>query len=79
MTTPAGRPRSRPTTKAYVTLRVRVDLALAAQVKRYAALHRQPIAVVMRDALILLMEEYPCAADPSGPQRLAAHEFLSDR
>jgi hypothetical protein len=25
------------------------------------------------------MEEYPCAGNQSGPHRLAAHEFLSDR
>jgi hypothetical protein len=57
----------------------RVDVALADRVKRYAAAHRQPIAVVIRDVLILLMEEYPAGADRAGPHRLAAHEFLSDR
>lgn len=79
MTKPTGRPRGRPKKKEYVTLMARVDIALANQVKRYAALHRQPMSVVIRDALTLLMEEYPLAADRSGPQRLAAHEFLSDR
>ena len=79
MTKPTGRPRGRPKTKEYVTLMARVDIALADQVKRYASLHRQPISVVIRDALTLLMEEYPCAADRSEPHRLAAHEFLSDR
>jgi hypothetical protein len=34
---------------------------------------------LIRDALTLLMEEYPFAGDRSGPHRLAAHEFLSDR
>jgi hypothetical protein len=57
----------------------RVDIDLANQVKRYASLHRQPIAVIIRDALILLMEEYPSGADPSGSHRLSAHEFLADR
>jgi hypothetical protein len=57
----------------------RVDITLADEVKRYASLHRQPISVVIRDALTLLMEEYPYAADRSQPHRLAAHEFLSDR
>src|SRR5262245_10981215 len=79
MTKPTGRPRGRPKTKEYVTLMARVDLTLADQVKRYAALHRQPISVVIRDGLTLLMEEYPVAGDRSGPHRLAAHEFLSDR
>jgi hypothetical protein len=79
MTKPTGRPRGRPKTKEYVTLMARVDITLADEVKRYASLHRQPISVVIRDALILLMEEYPCAGDRSGPHQLAAHEFLSDR
>jgi hypothetical protein len=79
MTKPTGRPRGRPKTKEYVTLMARVDITLADQVKRYASLHHQPISVVIRDALIFLMEEYPFAGDRSGPHRLAAHEFLSDR
>ncbi len=79
MTKPTGRPRGRPKTKEYVTLMARVDVALADQVKRYASLHRQPISLVIRDALSLLMEEYPAEANPTGSHRLAAHEFLSDR
>jgi hypothetical protein len=57
----------------------RVDLTLADEVKRYASLHRQPISVVIRDALTLLMEEYPWAGDRSDPHPLAVHELLSDR
>jgi hypothetical protein len=79
MTKPTGRPRGRPKSKEYVTLMARVDVALATQVKRYASLHRQPLSVVIRDALTLLMEEYPSGADLTGPHRIAAHEFLSDR
>ena len=79
MTKPTGRPRGRPKVKEYVTLLARVDVALADQVKRYASLHRQPISLVIRDALSLLMEEYPAEANPTGSHRLAAHEFLSDR
>ncbi len=79
MTKPTGRPRGRPKTKEYTTLMARVDIALADRVKHYASLHRQPISVVIRDALTLLMDEYPAGADVSGPHRLAAHEFLSDR
>ena len=79
MTKPTGRPRGRPKTKEYVTLMARVDLPLADHVKRYASLHRQPISVIIRDALTLLMDEYPFAGDRSVPHRLAAHEFLSDR
>jgi len=73
------KPTDRPKVKEYVTLMARVDVALADQVKRYASLHRQPISLVIRDALSLLMEEYPAEANPTGSHRLAAHEFLSDR
>ena len=73
MTKPTGRPRGRPKTTAYVTLMARVDVALADRFKRYAAAHRQPMSVVIRDALLLLMEEYPAGTDPTVPQRLAAH------
>ena len=79
MTKPTGRPRGRPKTKEYVTLMARVDVALADQVKRYAALHRQPLSVVMRDALALFMEEYPAGGDRTVPHQLTAHDFLSDR
>jgi integrase len=51
MTKPTGRPK----TKEYVTLMARVDVTLADRVKRYAAAHRQPISVVMRDAAIILL------------------------
>ena len=76
---PTGRPPGRPKTKEYVTLMARVDIALADQVKRYAALHRQPLSVVIRDALSLLMEESPSSVDLPSSHRLTAHEFLSDR
>ena len=79
MTKPTGRPRGRPKTKEYVTLMARVDVALADRVKRYARLHRQPLSVVLRDALTLLMDEYPSGADLLAPHRVAEHEFLSDR
>ena len=79
MTKPTGRPRGRPKAKEYSTLMARVPQGLAARVKRYAAAHRQPISVVIRDALLLLMDEYPSSADLAAPHRIAAHEFLSDR
>jgi hypothetical protein len=79
MTKPTGRPRGRPKTKHYTTLMARVDMTLADQVKRYAALHRQPLSVVMRDALALFMEEYPAGGDRTVPHQLTAHDFLSDR
>jgi hypothetical protein len=79
MTKPTGRPRGRPKSKEYVTLMARVDVALADQVKRYASLHRQPLSVVIRDALTLLMDEYPAWTARSGPHRLAEREFMSDR
>ena len=79
MTKPTGRPRGRPKTKEYVTLMARRPQEMAARVQGYAAAHRQPISVVIRDALLLLMDEYPSSADLSTPHRIAAHEFLSDR
>ena len=79
MTKPTGKPRGRPKTNEYSTLMARVPQGLVDRVKRYAAAHRQPISVVMRDALLLLMDEYPSSADLSAPHRIAAHEFLSDR
>src|SRR5262245_40291551 len=79
MTQPTGRPRGRPKTKEYVTLMARMDVTLADRIKRYAATHRQPISAVLRDAAMLLMDEYPSSADLSVPHRIAAHEFLSDR
>ena len=79
MTKPTGRPRGRPKTKEYVTLMARVDVALAAQVKRYAALHRQPLSVVIRDALALLIEEYPAEVDRTASHQLTARDVLSDR
>jgi hypothetical protein len=79
MTRPTGRPRGRPKIKEYVTLMARVPQEMADRVKRYAAAQRQPLSVVIRDALILLMEEYPSGDAGAGPHRLAAQEFLSDR
>jgi hypothetical protein len=79
MTKPTSRPRGRPKSKEYVTLMARVDVALADQVKRYASLHRQPLSVVIRDALALLMDEYPAWTARSDPHRLAEREFMSDR
>jgi hypothetical protein len=79
MTKPTGRPWGRPKTKEYVTLMARMPQEMAARVQGYAAAHRQPISVVIRDALLLLMDEYPSSADLSTPHRIAAHEFLSDR
>jgi hypothetical protein len=79
MTKPTGRPRGRPKTKEYVTLMARVDVDLADRVKRYASLHRQPLSVVLRDALTLLMDEYPSGAELTAPHRVAEHDFLSDR
>jgi hypothetical protein len=77
MTKPTGRPRGRPKTKEYVTLMARVPQELADRVQRYAGLHQQPISVVLRDALEVLLEEdryQPFMAD-----RNAVPDILSDR
>src|SRR5437660_5000633 len=57
MTKPTGRPLGRPKTKEYVTLMARVPEELADRAKRYARLHQQPISVVLRDGLEMLLEE----------------------
>ena len=57
MTKPTGRPRGRPKTKEYVTLMARVPQELADRVQHYARLHQQPISIVLRDGLELLLEE----------------------
>ncbi len=59
MTKPTGRPRGRPKTKEYATLMARISQDLVDQVKRYAGLHRQPISVVIREGLLLLLETDP--------------------
>lgn len=59
MTKPTGRPRGRPKTKEYVTLMARIPQELVDQVKQYALLHRQPISVVIREGLLLLLESDP--------------------
>ena len=57
MTKPTGNPRGRPKTKEYVTLMARVPLELVDQARRYAARKRQPISEVLRDGLVLLLEQ----------------------
>lgn len=57
MTKPTGRPKGRPKTKEYITLMARVPQKLADRVQRYAHLHQQPISMVLRDSLELLLEE----------------------
>lgn len=57
MTKPTGRPRGRPKTREYVTLMARVPQELADRVQRYARVHQQPLSVVLRDGLALLLEE----------------------
>jgi hypothetical protein len=67
MTKPTGRPRGRPKTKEYTSITVRVDVALAAQVQRYARLKRQTISEVLRDGLQVLLSDqdpwHPLGAD----------------
>lgn len=59
MTKPTGKPRGRPKTKAYATLMARIPQELVDQVARYAGLHHQPISVVIREGLLLLLESDP--------------------
>src|SRR5882762_6856315 len=57
MTKPTGRPRGRPKTKEYVTLMARVPQDLADQAKRYAGRKQQRMSEVLRDGLLLLLDE----------------------
>ena len=57
MTKPTGRPRGRPKTKEYVTLMARVPQDLAEQVQRYAGRKRQTISDVLRDGLLVLLQD----------------------
>ena len=68
MTKPTGRPRGRPKTKEYVTLMARVPQDLAERVQRYAGRKRLTMSDVLRDGLLVLLED----EDPYRP-------FLSDR
>ena len=76
MTKPTGRPRGRPKTKEYSTLMARVPEELVERVKRYAARKQQPISVVIRDALEILLEED--RYQPFMSDRKAGDENLSD-
>jgi hypothetical protein len=57
MTKPTGRPRGRPKTKEYVTLMARVPQDLADRVQRYAGRKRQTISDMLRDGLLVLLQE----------------------
>src|SRR5713101_9336899 len=62
-----GRPPGRPKTKEYVTLMARVPQDIADQAKRYAGLHRHTMSDILREGLLMLLQEQ----DPYRP-------FLSD-
>ncbi len=76
MTRPTGRPRGRPKTKEYVTLMARVDATLADQVKRYAALHRQPPDSASFDEL--LSDRNQAAIAIIDADARSDREYLSD-
>ena len=72
-----GRPPGRPKTKEYVTLMARVPQDVADQAKRYAGLHRHTMSEVLRDGLLMLLQEQ----DPYRPyvsDTNAAQEIVSD-
>ena len=72
-----GRPPGRPKTKEYVTLMARVPQDVADQAKRYAGLHRHTMSDVLRDGLLMLLQEQ----DPYRPyvsDTNAAQEIMSD-
>src|SRR5713226_4068526 len=77
MTKPTGRPRGRPKTKEYVTLMARFPQDLADRVERYAGRKRQTVSDVLRDGVLVLLQD----DDPYRPfvsDRNAASDILSD-
>jgi hypothetical protein len=77
MTKPTGRPRGRPKTKEYVTLMARFPQDLADRVERYAGRKRQTVSDVLRDGVLVLLQE----DDPYRPfvsDRNTASDILSD-
>ncbi len=77
MTKPTGRPRGRPKTKEYVTLMARFPQDLADLVERYAGRKRQTVSDVLRDGVLVLLQD----DDPYRPfvsDRNEASDILSD-
>ncbi len=77
MTKPTGRPRGRPKTKEYVTLMARFPQDLADRVERYAGRKRQTVSDVLRDGVLVLLQD----DDPYRPfvsDMNAASDILSD-
>ena len=72
-----GRPPGRPKTKWYVTVMTRIPEDLAAQAKRYAALHRHTMSDVLRDGLLLILQEQD-PYRPSMSDTHAAQAIMSD-
>jgi hypothetical protein len=77
MTKPTGRPRGRPKTKEYVTLMARFPQDLADQVERYASRKQQTVSDVLRDGVLVLLQDddpyRPCVLDSN-----TASYMLSD-
>jgi len=57
MTKPTGRPRGRPKTKEYATLMARFPQDLADRVERYAGRKRQTVSDVLRDGVLVLLQD----------------------
>jgi hypothetical protein len=57
MTKPTGRPKGRPKTKEYTTLMARVPQDLADQARHYAGRMQQTMSDVLRDGLLLLLDQ----------------------
>ena len=72
-----GRPPGRPKTKWYVTVMTRIPEDLAAQAKRYAALHRHTMSDVLRDGLLLILQEQ-IMSDVNPLPAVEVREIVSD-
>lgn len=75
--TRTGRPPGRPKTKEYVTLMARVPQDLADQARRYAGLKQQTLSEVLREGLVLLLQE-DAPYSPFVSDRNSLKENVSD-
>ena len=78
MTKPTGRPRGRPKTKEYVTLMARFPQELADRLDRYMARKQQTVSDVLRDGVLMLLQDDDDAYRPFVSDRKASVDIMSD-
>src|SRR5215467_12507180 len=78
MTKPTGRPRGRPKTKEYVTRMARFSQELADRLDRYVARKQMTVSEVLRDGVLMLLQEDEDTYRPFVSDKKAAGDILSD-